>query len=248
MLRILQIVSLLAAPVFILAQIASSEPKQIETASTEEELTKITQQLLDAVAVGDKAVWDKYLAEGCLYSPEDGRTLTKAQLLEELRPLPEGYVGQLRVANPQVREYGDTAIITYDAMEELEIYGQRIKTRFHTTETYLKREGRWQMIASQVLVVPGDLMPVELSTKLLDDYTGIYELAPGVTYTVSREENQLMGQRAGRAKESLWAESADRFFRKGVRGEKIFVRDRRGQVIKMIDRRDNNDLIWKRVK
>lgn len=228
------------SPVFIFAQSQSS--------STEEELKKITQQLLDAVAVGDKAVWERYLADTCLYSSEDGRTLTKSQLLEELRPLPEGYIGKLRVANPQVRQYGDTAIITYDAMEELEIHGQKIKTRFHTTETYLKREGRWQMIASQVLVVPSDLTPVELSPKLFDDYAGEYELAPRVTYTVSREGNKLFGQREGRGKEELFPESADRFFRKGVRGKRIFARDSRGRVIKMIDRRDNNDIIWKKVK
>jgi hypothetical protein len=231
---------LLISPVFALAQNAPS--------STEEELKKITQQLLDAIAVGDKAVWDKYLADTCLYSSEDGRTLTKAQLLEELRPLPTGYVGKLRVANPQVRQHGDTAIITYDAMEELEIHGQMIKTRFHTTDTYIKQDGRWQMIASQVIVIPSDLKPVELSSKLLDDYVGEYQMTPSVKYTVSREGNKLFGQREERGKEELFPESADRFFRKGVRGERIFARDSNGRVIKMIDRRDNNDIIWKKVK
>src|SRR6202008_888746 len=125
--RIFLIAFLMISPVFIFAQSAPS--------STEEELKQITQQLLDAIAVGDKAVWDKYLADACIYSSEDGRTLTKSQLLEELRPLPEGYIRKLRVANPQVRQYGDTAIITYDAMEDLEMHGQKIKTRFHTTDT-----------------------------------------------------------------------------------------------------------------
>lgn len=246
--QILLIASLLILPFFTLAQSASPDKKQSQSPSVEEELKKITQQLLDAVATGDKAVWDRHLADTCLYSSEDGRTLTKAQLLEELRPLPQGYVGKLRVANAQVRQYGDTAIITYDAMEELEIYGQLIKTRFHTTETYLNQNGRWQMVASQVLVVPSDLAPVELDTKLLDDYVGEYEMAPQVTYSVSHEGKRLFGQRAGRGKEELWPESADRFFRKGVRGEKIFVRDERGRVIRLVDRRDNNDIIWKRVR
>jgi len=222
--------------------------KQGTLSGTEEELKRITQELLDAVAIGDRGIWDKYLADTCLYNSEDGRTLTKSQLLEELRPLPQGYIGKLRMANPQVREYGDTAIITYDAMEELEIYGQMIKTRFHTTDTYLRRAGQWQMIASQVLVVPGELAPVKLNPKLYDEYVGEYALAPGVTYRVRREGGRLTGQRAGREKEELLPESADSFFRRGTRGERIFVRDRRGRVIKMVDRRDNNDIAWKKIK
>ncbi|HYP28872.1 MAG TPA: nuclear transport factor 2 family protein, partial [Blastocatellia bacterium] len=196
--RLLIVAILLTSPTLALAQADGVEPKQGKVSATEEELKKITQELLDSVAAGDKAVWDKYLADTCLYSAEDGRTLTKAQLLEELRPLPSGYVGRLRVANPQVREYGDTAIITYDAMEELEIHGQMIKTRFHTTDTYLRRAGRWQMIASQVLAVPSELTPARLNPNLYDDYAGEYELAPGVTYRVSRAGDKRVGQRTGR--------------------------------------------------
>jgi hypothetical protein len=246
--RILLVAILLFSPVLAQAQANSIETKQTAPSPNAEVLKRITQELLDAVATGDKAVWSKYLADTCLYTSEDGRTLTKSQLLAELRPLPEGYIGKLRMTNPQVREYGDTAVITYDAMEDLEIYGQRIKTRFHTTETYLRHGGQWQMIASQVLVVPSELTPVRLSPKLYDEYVGEYELAAGVTYRVNREGEKLIGQRTGRAKEELLAESADRFFRRGTRGERIFARDRRGRVIKMIDRRDNNDIVWKKVK
>lgn len=248
MARLLLVAIFLASPVFILAQAGSSETGRSSPSATEEELQRITQELLDAVAVGDKAVWSKYLSDTCLYSSEDGRTLTKAQLLDELRPLPEGYIGKLRMANPQVREYGDTAIITYDAMEDLEIHGQKIKTRFHTTETYLKRGGEWRMIASQVLVVPSELTPVQLPLNLYDQYAGEYELAPGITYKVRREGKRLLGQRSGRGAEELLPESPDRFFRKGSRGERIFSRDERGRVVKMIDRRDNNDIVWKKVK
>jgi len=39
------------------------------------------------------------------------------------------------------------------------------------------------------------------------------------------------------------------YFVKGsVRGEKVFVRDAGGRVTMMLDRRENNDLVWKRIK
>lgn len=206
----------------------------------------MTQELLDAVAPGNKAVWDRYLAPECIYAAEDGRTLTKAQLLEELSPLPSGYKGSIRVANPQVRVHGDTAVITYDAMEDLEIHGQALATRFHTTDTWLRRDGRWRMIASQVSVIPSEPKAVTVDPRILDAYVGTYTLAPGVEYKVRREGNRLIGQRTGRPEEELFARDEWTFFRKGSRGEKVFVRGSGGKVQRLIDRRDNNDLVWRR--
>lgn len=58
---------------------------------------------------------------------------------------------------------------------------------------------------------------------------------------------KLFGQRVGKPREELLPEAADRFFRPGVRGVKIFVREKNGQVERLLDRRDGNDLVWKRV-
>jgi hypothetical protein len=32
------------------------------------------------------------------------------------------------------------------------------------------------------------------------------------------------------------------------RGEKVFERDDKGRIVRMLDRRENNDLVWKKVK
>jgi hypothetical protein len=41
----------------------------------------------------------------------------------------------------------------------------------------------------------------------------------------------------------------DIFYRKGVwRGEKVFERDAQGRVVKLLDRRENNDLVWRKVR
>jgi hypothetical protein len=78
---------------------------------------------------------------------------------------------------------------------------------------------------------------------------GEYELTPGITYTITLEDGKLMGQRTGRAKEELLPADENTFYPKGtIRGEKVFVRDANGRVIRMLDRRENNDLVWKKVK
>jgi hypothetical protein len=69
-----------------------------------------------------------------------------------------------------------------------------------------------------------------------------------VVYTVTVEKDSLVEQRAGRPRETPAACGQDAFFRPGTwRAEKIFERDRAGRVVRMMDRRDNSDLVWTRV-
>jgi hypothetical protein len=117
------------------------------------------------------------------------------------------------------------------------------------TDTYFKRNGRWQMIASHVIVMPSERKAMAIPPELYNSIVGQYELTPGVTYTITREDGKLIGQRTDRAKEELLAADNNTFFRKGtIRGEKVFVRDARGRVTQMLDRREHNDLAWKKIK
>ena len=88
---------------------------------------------------------------------------------------------------------------------------------------------------------------IRLATGQLDTYVGTYELAPGVDYVVKRDGERLIGQRTGRKEEELFPEVEGVFSLKGYRGRKMFLRDSKGRVIELRDRRDGNDLVWKRV-
>jgi Domain of unknown function (DUF4440)/Domain of unknown function (DUF3471) len=213
---------------------------------TEPDLERLTQELLDAITRGDRDPWLQYLDDDCLITTEDGRTLTKRELIDQIHPLPAGYSGALKMANPKVRSYGTTAVITYDALETETIYGQELKTRYHTTDTYLFGFGHWRMIASQGTAIPKDPPLAKVDPRIYDAYAGTYELAPGVTYTVTREGEKLFGQRSDRPRQELLPEAEDRFFISGFRGVKVFVRDKTGRAVRMLDRRDGNDLVWKR--
>ena len=108
------------------------------------------------------------------------------------------------------------------------------------------RDGRWQIIASQVLRYYEDPAVGTIGPTRLDDYVGTYELAPGITITVSRQGNQLFAQRGAGTKAVLMPESPDLFFRPGVEGRRLFRRDPGGKVDAMIDRRNNEDVIWRK--
>ena len=215
-----------------------------------EQLKRATQELLDAVAHGDVAVWQKYLAEDCIYADEEGNVKTRKDLLKELKPLPKGYLGTIKMGEPKVFAQENVIVLSHRDREELELYGQKLITWFHSTDTWAKsQDGQWRLVAAQVMAIPNERKPIAVSPKKLDAYVGQYELAPDVTYTVTREGEKLFGQRTGRAREELLPLCVNTFYRKGVwRGEKVFERDAKGRVIRLLDRRENNDLVWKKAQ
>jgi hypothetical protein len=58
---------------------------------------KSEQSLMDAVASGDRAVWDRILDPSCILTSEEGQVMTREQFLAGLRPLPTGLTGGIAV-------------------------------------------------------------------------------------------------------------------------------------------------------
>ena len=234
--------------IFSISGFAQSEQKSAN-AATEAELVRIGQELYDALAVGNKLPWEKYVADDIIYTDENWHILTKKDLLDGLSPLPKGYSGSIRMASVQSRINGDAAVLSYRALEEEYIFGQKLTPIYLVTDTYFKRNGQWQLVASHVIVMPGERKSVVMNPRLYQPFVGQYELTQGVTYTIALEGEKLIGQRSGRAKEELVPADENTFFRKGsIRGEKVFARDASGHVTAMLDRRENNDLTWKKIK
>jgi hypothetical protein len=214
---------------------------------THEELVRRTQELNDAVAAGDKGPWQRYVADDSTYFDEKGRKMDKAALVEDVAPLPKGYSGTIRVINAQSLLLGSTAILTYDLDETEVIYGQKLKARYHGTDTWMYRNGRWQIVAGQMLRYYEDPAAGKIDAARLDDYVGTYELATGVTLTVLREGDKLYSKRGAKPRELLVPEVADLFFLPGSEGRRLFRRNDAGTVDALIDRRNNEDVIWKKM-
>src|SRR5437773_8290018 len=120
-----------------------------DTPITRDELVRRTQELYDAIVPANQAPWKKYFADDCIFSDEKGRTLDKAKLIADITPLPAGYSGTIKIGNVQSRIIGETAFLSYDANETETIFGQNLTARYHVTDTWLRRNGEWQIIASQ---------------------------------------------------------------------------------------------------
>src|SRR5437899_4280428 len=196
---------------------------------TEQELVRRTQELYDSIVSGNQAPWKKYFADDSTFSDEKGRTFDKTKLIADITPFPAGYSGAIKIDNVISRIIGDTAILSYDANETETIFGQNLKARYHITDTWLRRNGEWQIIASQAHRYYEDPAIGKADEKKFPDYVGKYELAPGQTRTVTAENGASRDERHGR-KEQLFPETSDLFFRKGVEGRILFRYDAHGKI------------------
>ena len=213
---------------------------------TEGELVRRTQELFDAVVPGNSAPWRKYFAADCLYFDEKGRNMDKPALVADLQPLPAGYSGAIKVGKVASRILADAAVLSYDLNETETIFGQHLAARYHQTDTWVRRNGDWQIVASQAFRYYEDPTPGRADQKKFPSFIGNYELAPGKSRTVTADGEHLFLE-VKEKREELFPETPDLFFRKGVEGRILFRADERGKVEALIDRRNNEDVVWRKV-
>jgi hypothetical protein len=230
----------------LLASPALAAPENAAISQTE--LVRRTQQLLDAIAIGDKTPWNLYLAEDAMVFDEKGRNMDKKAFLADLEPLPGGFTGSIKITRANARFAPGVAILSYDSDESETVFGQKLQARYHMTDTWIQRDSLWKILASQALRYYEDPATGTVPESLLTDYVGTYELAPGHQMIVSRQGANLYSQRGSGQPAELLPESPDLFFLPGVEGRRLFHRDASGRVDSLIDRRNNEDLIWKRVQ
>jgi hypothetical protein len=175
-----------------------------------------------------------------------GRSRNKQELLADLSPFPPGISGSIRIAKVQSHIERNVAILSYDLDETETIYGQKLHARYHATDTWLQHKGEWQIAAGQVLRYYEDPAAGKADRTRYGEYAGTYELAPGVTVEISVEGNELTYRRGQGLKQILYPEAPDLFFRTGVEGRVLFDRNEKGKVVAMIDRRNNEEVAWRR--
>ncbi len=216
-------------------------------AATEQVLRDATQQLLDAIAPGDVAVWERWLDPAVLYVDENDVVRGKAEMLKELQPLPKGLVGHLKIAEFRMSLAGDTAVVTHEDDETLDYFGQVLLSRFRNTDTWHRTPVGWRLLGSQVLAVHQDPPAVTLDAATLCTYAGRYVLTTEISATARCEGNGLVFERAGRPNRTFMPELKDQFFEPGQpRSRRQFQRDANGAITGFVDRREERDIVWKR--
>jgi hypothetical protein len=215
---------------------------------TQAELVRRSQEMMDAVPAGNQEPWKKYIADDVLYFDEKGRDMNKAALLADLAPMPKGYSGTIKIVNPKSVITSTFAVVSFDEDETETVFGQELHAKYHETDTWAPRNGDWQIVAGQVLRYYEDPAIGTTDSSKFQLYAGTYELAPGTQLVVTVEDGKLFRQRGTGPKTELIPEAGTVFFRKGVEGRTLFHSDAHGKIDTLIDRRNNEDIVWKKVQ
>jgi hypothetical protein len=211
------------------------------------ELRANTQALLDAVAPGDHGPWERLLDPGFLQLDENGTVRTKSELLAELDPLPAGLVGSIRVDTFRAELHGDVAIVIHEDQESLDYFGQHLANRFRSFEAWRHTPAGWRLIGQHSAAVLRDPPAVTLSHDDLCAYAGTYALTDAIMVTLRCDGNELVAERAGRPAVRYRPELRDLFFAPGQpRSRRIFLRDAGGHITGFADRREGEDIVWRR--
>ena len=106
-----------------------------------------------AMVKGDAAALDGLLADDLVYTHSSGKVDSKASFLDDIKG------GQLhykviRPEDPKLTVYGDTAVTTGLAAFEVNNHGQELNMKLRYTDVWVKRGGKWQMVAWQSTRLP----------------------------------------------------------------------------------------------
>jgi hypothetical protein len=230
------------------ASVAIANKASTAPASTREVLERATQTLADAIAPGQRSVWEHYSDPRLVYVTENNEVKTRAEQLDDLKPLPQGSSGWIVVQEFQCTDFGAFAVTTYIMDEHETVEGHELHARYRESDTWRAAADGWRMVAAQVYAIPQDPPRASLPAARLEEYEGTYGLSPTTRQQIRRVDDHLIAERPGGAPQMLLRESGDVFFTPGrPRTRRIFSRSADGQVNGFADRREGIDLTWSRV-
>ncbi|MGH7726326.1 MAG: nuclear transport factor 2 family protein [Candidatus Eiseniibacteriota bacterium] len=121
---------------------------------------------LDAYEQLDTLAMDRIVADDFLITFPDGSRQTKPQILSDLRAMrgrPGPYTTRFRTEDVTSRPYGSTVVLTGVVVTISKRDGKTVEDRSRYTDTYVERNGRWQVVASHLsnAQVPRDTSPTK---------------------------------------------------------------------------------------
>lgn len=118
----------------------------------EEEVRRLERQWLDAYEQNDPVAMDRIVADDFTITFPSGRVQTKPELMATIKsPRRAGQPRQrFYTDGVQSRAYGDTVILVGRVTAEYERDGKPFKETSRYTDTYVRRGGRWQVVASHL--------------------------------------------------------------------------------------------------
>ncbi|MBV8051505.1 MAG: DUF4440 domain-containing protein [Acidobacteriaceae bacterium] len=208
---------------------AADQPK---LTPTQQEVISAHEARTAASNKRDQAAYSRYVADDCIFSTDNGTVATKAQVMAHVGKLPTEYDRSTKPREYLVHVYGDTAVLNLRYTTHEQFTDSDIVSEMRMTETYVKKDGSWILIARQWAKIPTSFRkPVTTDTGIYKDYVGQYEWRPlDDVETISLKDGKLWTQSGDDAPEEFLPLGNDTFFLRTELGTNKFLRDAHGHV------------------
>jgi len=124
-----------------------------ELSKSEQEVRKLERAWLDAYEKREVEAMNAIVADDFTITFSDGAMQTKPQIIESLKR-PRGSSSTFVTEGVQSRVYGDTVILIGLVISEWKQNDKPMTDRSRYTDTYVKRNGKWQVVASHLSNAP----------------------------------------------------------------------------------------------
>jgi ketosteroid isomerase-like protein len=122
-------------------------------APAQKEITQVETAWARAVEKVDAAALDRILADDLVYSHSTGLVETKQDYLKSVQSGNQKYAS-VESMNPKVRVYGDTAVVNTKVRMTGSTKGQPFDNQLLMIHVWVKKQGRWQLVAHQTTRLP----------------------------------------------------------------------------------------------
>ena len=121
--------------------------------SVEQAVMQMEEDLRVAVTKGDMKTYGRIVGDDYVYTNQDALVRTKAQVMSDYDSGNLKYES-LKFDEIKVHAYGDTAVVTGRSTTTGKDNGKEFAGQFRYTRVYVKRQGRWQIVATQSTRIP----------------------------------------------------------------------------------------------
>ena len=114
-------------------------------------MKNLERQWEEALTRRDVAALDRLMADDYVLTTVRGEVVNKARVLEEIKSA--NVTAKVRNTDTAVRLFGDTAVVTGLVLISGRFNDQDVSTQSRYMKVYVKRSGRWQVVAAQATLV-----------------------------------------------------------------------------------------------
>lgn len=204
------------------------------------EFQQLTERRFEANAAGDRAFYERLLAENAFVLLPSRRPMTKVEYLDyEFGSRPAGHRGvKTGIADFRALVSADTAVVSYLAIEPTPLGDQKFELRTGRIDTYVRIDGAWRLLSMSIVEPPTWPDVATIDPQLYSDYTGTYQVSAGIFVVVTNEAGHLMTAMTGQSKSELIPESPTTFFDRtdSPYARTVFERDGSGKVVAQVYR------------